>query len=217
MVFIDAQNMYHGARDAFGWDGHPGHFGNFRPLALGRMLTQDSDRRLEQIRVYTGVPTAARDRKGNAIQQRRIAAWVADAPILVEVFPRPLRYPPDAGREKGVDVELAIDMVELALDDSYDIAILASADTDLVPALQLVDRRCPEKTLETIAWEPVPECEGNTAAAIDIPGGGVKRRMLDHIDLQRLEDRRNFVIATTDPAKVVGKPRWDKISGRLRR
>lgn len=103
--------MYHGAREAFGWENHPGHFGNFRPLALARMLSQAPDRRLVQVRVYTGVPTAARDRKGNAIQQRRIAAWVADAPDVVEIFPRRLRYPPESGREKGVDVELAIDLV----------------------------------------------------------------------------------------------------------
>ncbi len=44
----------------------------------------------------------------------------------------------DAGRirEKGVDVKLAIDLVIGASEDLYDIALLISSDTDLIPALK---------------------------------------------------------------------------------
>jgi hypothetical protein len=207
--------MYRSARRAFGLEGHPPHFGNFRPIALARVLTQAADRELEQARIYTGVPTARRDRKGNAITQRRIAAWINDSPGLIQVFPRPLSYPPPEGREKGVDVELAIDLVRLALDDAYDVAVLASADTDLVPAVQFVVERCENKIVETATWEPAPGNEAVTAAPIDIPGGGATRRTIEQRHFDRIADRRNFVTGTGDPESVVGKTRWDKIKGRL--
>ncbi len=41
-------------------------------------------------------------------------------------------------REKGVDVKLAIDLVIGAAEDLYDIAIVISSDTDLIPAIKYV-------------------------------------------------------------------------------
>ncbi len=41
-------------------------------------------------------------------------------------------------REKGVDVKLAVDLIILAENKEYDIAILVSGDTDLVPAVEKV-------------------------------------------------------------------------------
>jgi len=218
VVFVDYQNMYRGARRAFGWESHPGHFGNFKPIGLARVLTQGADRNLEQVRVYTGVPTPEKDRRGNQITQRRLAAWVSDNPKCVEIFPRPLSYPPREGREKGVDVELAIDIVEMALDDKYDIAIIASADTDLVPALQMVHSRYPEKVVESVAWEPIAGCEAVTAAPIDIPGGGLTRRTVEKKHFDRFADRRNFTERQPqEPPGLVGRDRWERITKRLRR
>jgi uncharacterized LabA/DUF88 family protein len=128
VVFIDGQNMYKGAREAFGYEHEKGHYGNFRPLALARLLTQEAHRELRQVRFYMAVPDPRRDRRGHAMAQRRLASWQGENPALVHVFTRTLRYPPPKGREKGVDVQLAIDVVTLALDDEYDFAVLASAD-----------------------------------------------------------------------------------------
>jgi hypothetical protein len=58
---------------------------------------------------------------------------------------RPLRYlqVPDGegghrweGEEKGIDVLLALDIAVGAIHRTYDVAIVVSADTDLVPALE---------------------------------------------------------------------------------
>jgi uncharacterized LabA/DUF88 family protein len=38
--------------------------------------------------------------------------------------------------EKGVDVRLAVDIVSMAQEKKYDIAIVLSSDTDLIPAMQ---------------------------------------------------------------------------------
>jgi len=60
----------------------------------------------------------------------------------VTVIRRPLRYPgkwPDVPAvEKGVDVALAIDLVRLAMTSAFDVAVVCSADTDLMPAIETV-------------------------------------------------------------------------------
>ena len=60
------------------------------------------------------------------------------------VVQRPLRYPKawpaEKAQEKGVDVALAVDFVVMAVTRSYEVGILVSTDTDLVPALEAVVR-----------------------------------------------------------------------------
>lgn len=43
-----------------------------------------------------------------------------------------------AKEEKGVDVLLATDMIRLAWEDAYDLAVLATVDRDLIPAVELL-------------------------------------------------------------------------------
>lgn len=136
-------------------------------------------------------------------------AWVAEAPEEVQVFPRPLRYDAEGrAREKGVDVELAIDIVSLALDDRFDVAAVASADTDLVPALQFVAERFPGKRIVTVAYRPVAGCE--SPAALDLPRGRVQRRLVTQREFAKIADRTNFhrpasdVSGAIDPRRVAG-------------
>ena len=42
--------------------------------------------------------------------------------------------------EKGVDIALAIDMVQMAYDDTFDTAILISGDGDMAKAVEVVQR-----------------------------------------------------------------------------
>lgn len=186
--------MYHRAHDAF-YAGKASHYGNFKPLALARLLTGEDDRELVGVHVYCGVPAQKRDKKGYDIMQRRTAAWKNADPNLVDLHLRTLRYPPPEGREKGVDVELATDLVEFALDKAYELAIICSADTDLIPAIELVQRRLDSVVIECIGWDPVL---GNEAPEpLDIPGGGVLRRVVDVRAFGQVADRTNYV--NTDP------------------
>jgi len=43
--------------------------------------------------------------------------------------------------EKGVDTAIATDMIRLAWEKAYDIAVLVTSDADLVPAVQFLDLR----------------------------------------------------------------------------
>ena len=49
--------------------------------------------------------------------------------------------------EKQSDVNIAVKLFETAIDDVYDLAIIASADSDLVPALKGVRSRFPAKRI----------------------------------------------------------------------
>jgi len=73
------------------------------------------------------------------------------------VFTRPLRYLPDwrqrGADQKGVDVALAIDFISLAIDEEYDVGIIASTDADLHPALEFVYQRLyPDRRGEVANW-----------------------------------------------------------------
>ena len=41
--------------------------------------------------------------------------------------------------EKGVDTLIATDMIRLAWEEAYDIAVLATLDADLIPAVEFLD------------------------------------------------------------------------------
>jgi uncharacterized LabA/DUF88 family protein len=43
--------------------------------------------------------------------------------------------------EKGVDTAIATDMIRLAWEDAYDVAVLSSSDADLVPAVKFLDQK----------------------------------------------------------------------------
>jgi hypothetical protein len=43
--------------------------------------------------------------------------------------------------EKGVDTLLATDMIRLAWEDAYDLAVLATSDSDLVPAVEFLNTK----------------------------------------------------------------------------
>jgi uncharacterized LabA/DUF88 family protein len=56
--------------------------------------------------------------------------------------------------EKGVDVQLAIDLVIGAVENSYDTAIVVSSDTDLIPAIKYVKSK--GKTVEYVGFSNAP-------------------------------------------------------------
>jgi uncharacterized LabA/DUF88 family protein len=147
VVFLDWQNVYRGAREAFCGYGAPHWEGQVHPLALGQLVAADSsfDRRLHQVRVYRGQPDATRDPKGHAANAGQVATW-RQSP-LVHVTTHPIRYPRDwpdshqAGekpQEKGIDVALGIDFVTMAVTGQFEVGVLMSTDTDLKPALEAV-------------------------------------------------------------------------------
>ena len=147
-VFVDWQNTYKTAREAFGWKDYPNEYGNYSPYQLARILAAGNDRGLSgelvRLNIHRGLPSQKHDSAGYAANRRQSAAWMAENPEVVIPRLRPLRYSRDPGdppREKGVDVELALAAAEWTLTGTRRVAIIFSHDTDLVPVVEMVERR----------------------------------------------------------------------------
>lgn len=141
IAFVDGQNLFFAVKEAFGYT-HP----NYDVVKLAQAVCQSKGFRLEQVRFYTGVPDAADDRFWNAFWTNKLAMMGRQG---VVVFSRPLRYRnrkiklPDgtehvflAGEEKGIDVRIAIDVIRLAHQNAYDVAVVFSQDQDLSEVAQ---------------------------------------------------------------------------------
>ena len=57
-------------------------------------------------------------------------------------------------REKGVDVQIAIDLVIGAVENAYDVAVVVSSDTDLIPAIRYI--RSKGKRVEYVGFSKAP-------------------------------------------------------------
>lgn len=192
-VFIDHQNTYMRARECFFHEGDPHILGQYKPLLLGKALCPDSDpdRVLTHVRVYCGMPSNEKDRKGYSARRRQITMWSGDAPT-VQTFARPLRYPPnypsESAQEKGVDVALAVDCVRMAVKGEYDVGILVSEDTDLRPVLEAILDLDRGPTIEVASWQPLYE----RPRFLTIPDRYVKVHLLDRRTYDAVADQKDY-------------------------
>src|SRR6266536_2805539 len=136
-VFLDYQNVYRRARDAFCLPLDPATCGQVSPIALARLITSrgTGDRVLHGVRVYRGQPDSLRDPKGYAANFRQCDAWRIEplTTVTTRTLRYPLNWPVEHAQEKGIDVALAIDLVVMAMTGEFDIGVLMSTDTDLKP------------------------------------------------------------------------------------
>ena len=175
-VFLDYQNVYHSARDAFCRSDDPPAAGHVDPLAVAERLVamRSTPSRLVGVRVYRGLPERLLQPAAALAAVRQIERW--ERSPLVSVVARPLRYPRDwpaeKAREKGIDVALAIDFVTMAAAGEYDAGILFSTATDLEPALEAVVRL--GVRAEVAAWST-----GRHARRLSIAGARLWCHWLD--------------------------------------
>lgn len=200
IVYIDESNVYKDARRCFFDDSHPSPFGRIKPFKYGMLvagrepLGTSNDRELKQVRVYGGIPNSRRDPVTYSAHRRQVAAWESDGakPIM-----RPLRYPEDwpksPAQQKGVDVQLALDVVVMGLQDEYDVAIVASTDTDLRPAIEGFHALglAEKKEIEVAAWR-----KETFAKKITVDDLHVWCHFLEEADYQTVKDRRDYNVGT---------------------
>jgi uncharacterized LabA/DUF88 family protein len=136
VAFFDGQNVYHAAREAFGYT-----YPNFDPLLLAGQICRDRQWQLDRVCFYTGVPDASDDPFWNRFWTAKLSAMGYRG---VRIFSRSLRYRnraivlPDGtsrtvliGEEKGIDVRIALDVVRMAHRGEFDVAVIFSQDQDL--------------------------------------------------------------------------------------
>lgn len=163
-VFIDEENVYRRARKTFDQENSNKDVGRVDALKLSELLVErmpprfEGQRQLEEVRVYTGIPNQQMDFERYKSFRSRTAIWEKQGCV---VKARRLRYS-DKGppRQKGVDVQLAVDVVRLAVLGRLDVAIIVSTDTDLEPVLETFwelenerEQRSERLPVEVVAWQ----------------------------------------------------------------
>jgi len=87
--------------------------------------------------------------------------------------------------EKGVDVALAVDLVVMAVENQYDIGVVASTDTDLLAAIEYVITR-PGITVEVAAWR------NGSRKELAMPGIHMWSHRLVKADYDQVADYRDY-------------------------
>ena len=127
VALIDGQNLFHSAREAFGY-----RYPNYDPLALTQRICQQQGWQFVATRFYSGIP----DQQDNPFWNH---FWVAKLGSMghrgVHVFSRSLRYRNQTvelpsgmthtflvAEEKGIDVRIALDTIHMAYRHEFDVA-----------------------------------------------------------------------------------------------
>lgn len=132
IVFIDGSNLYHKLKDL-----QIKNTTSFDYLGFCNLLARD--RKIVLCKYYVGVVRASQNDKiaqsMRAGQQKVFQHLINQGLVLERGY---LMKSGGKFHEKGVDVKIAVDMVIGAYENDYDVAILVSSDTDLVPAIRQV-------------------------------------------------------------------------------
>ncbi|MDQ2743321.1 MAG: NYN domain-containing protein [Chloroflexota bacterium] len=196
VVFLDYQNLYMSARETFYPPRQPGDpplpwiEGQFDPLKLAQRIVAraltTNPRHMKQVRIYRGEP-----RFGVASKafNKQVLSWKQSP--LVEVVSRPVRRQPSGKtEEKGIDVRLTVDFISMAITRQYDIGILMSEDTDLVPAIEAALALPPATGVicEVAAWKPM----NGYARRLNVPGTSLWCHFMSEADYRTVADPTDY-------------------------
>lgn len=143
VAFIDGQNLFYMAKQAFGYS-----FPNYDVQKLAKAICDRNSWNLDSVHFYTGVPDKSDNGFWNTFWHNKLAMMGRRG---VNVYSRSLKYRnhvvdlPDGsqhtflrGDEKGIDVRLALDVLNQAHLKEYDVALIFSQDQDLSEAAKLI-------------------------------------------------------------------------------
>jgi uncharacterized LabA/DUF88 family protein len=194
-VFIDWQNCYHCAREAFHDPNDPNSFGQLRPGALAQLLAEkgNSQRTVVRIGIYRGQPNPRIDPRTHAAHSRQMEAWKAECGSILVPRTRALRYlngrPLSEAEEKGIDVQLAIDAMLMAVSGNCETVILATTDTDLLPVVEGI------MTLKALRGSPSVEVIGWAGLDHALTAKDVPVRWIGPKDYAAVRDHTNYTIS----------------------
>ncbi|MBI4574269.1 MAG: NYN domain-containing protein [candidate division NC10 bacterium] len=168
IVFFDGQNLFHLAKTAWAPrpsvpgspDGWPSY--DVEKLATA-LVSRVPNRVLSGVRFYPGVPDQSQDPFWHGFWSNKLR-YLGSRGIHVyrgRVNP--------GGQEKGVDVSMAIDLVNLTYEQRYEVAILVSQDWDFGPAVKLAKRIARDQS-RLLAFESAFPYEPGRSAPRGIPG-----------------------------------------------
>lgn len=136
VAFVDGQNLFYGAREAFGYT-----FPNYDIGKLAETVCRARGWDLVEARFYTGYPDVSDNAFWHHFWTAKLAQMGREG---VRTYARPLRYRNETievpgfgthtrlvGSEKGVDIRIALDVVGVVRRAECDVAIVFSQDQDL--------------------------------------------------------------------------------------
>lgn len=136
IVFVDGQNLFHTVKKAFGYT-----YPNYDVKLLAEKICLSQGWKVKEIYFYTGIPSEDNDRERAAFWNNKLAYM---GRRKINIFTRVLKYTPklgelpdgtleaiQVGREKGIDIRIALDVIKLARKKTYDVALIFSQDQDL--------------------------------------------------------------------------------------
>lgn len=187
-LFIDAQNTYKNAREAFFTPTAYHTYGQINPVEVGKLVVSRTIQQatLNQVRIYSGRPDARKEPKTYAAHMKQCIAWQK---MGIEVITRSLLYIKNAKpQEKGIDVALALDFVTMAVDNKYDIGVIFSTDSDLNPALEYVYNKFHNSTsVAVVSWET-----SQFKKRLSISNANIWCHFLDVSDYHSVEDLTDY-------------------------
>jgi uncharacterized LabA/DUF88 family protein len=146
VAFFDGQNLFHHAREAFGYD-----YPSYSPLSLASQICKAEGFNLLAIHFYTGIPSQTDDPFWNSFWAAKLLAMSRAG---IKTFSRSLRYRKKrvkiregielstlVGEEKGIDVRIALDVIRMVRKNDLDVVLLFSQDQDFSEVADEEDNR----------------------------------------------------------------------------
>jgi len=130
MVFIDGSNLYHSLKNYF----------KRTDLDIGKFCKKFLEKRHLVRTYYYNAKVGIKEEPERYRDQQKFFDSVSAIPYSELRLGRLVYYnwPNSPPYEKGVDIQLATDMITHSFKDNYDVAILVAGDNDYVGALQSV-------------------------------------------------------------------------------
>ena len=156
-VFLDYENVHRGGHGMYGGLGEEKYETVVDPLMIAQRIV--GKRRepsvLAAVHVFRGKPLPQYQPEATSANDLQAAAWEEYGEV-VHLTRRALKYTDNddgtfSAQEKGIDVALAVSMVEEAMLEHFDVRIVFSNDTDQLPALELAFRRTKPR-IEIACW-----------------------------------------------------------------
>lgn len=167
-VFIDGSNLYYRLKNISEFytkeTGQKFSLSKFKFKEFCQSLVGENN--LSEIHYYVGQVKRPHPKSKNAQKaeemysaQQRLVGYLQNQGITVR-FGKLMKDLSriDSYHEKGVDVQIAVEMIRFARQDKYDVAYLISSDTDLVPAVEEVKDL--SKAVTYVGIKRIPKSDG---------------------------------------------------------
>ncbi len=131
---FDGSNFYHGVKKCWQFF----HISNLNYFNLSKLITHHPN---PKVIYYVGeIKKNVQDIKSQALYAQQQAVFYNLQQMGVEVKKGFILQNGKVYAEKGVDVQIAVDLAVGAVKDRFDVAYLISSDSDLVPAVNVATK-----------------------------------------------------------------------------